>query len=216
MFFQNASAGYTVRGNADLRPETSLNASVGAEVTRGPLYGRAQLFWNEFDQFIETRVISAQSEPLVFEYSNVDDGSTRGVELEGSVHVSVIRLESSVAFLTTRDHATGESLLGRPSRTARLAASGGAPLGFDLSVSLAYTGSAPMRRVDPASGTPALMRSSYARTDVRIARGFGGIELSAGADNLFDSRPSEWPGFVGRQIYAGVSWSALAPAGSGR
>lgn len=216
MFFQNASAGYTVRGNPDLRPETSLNTSLGAEVGRGPFSGRAQLFWNEFDQFIETRVVSAPSEPPVYEYANVDDGSTRGLELEGSVLVRAVRLESSLALLSTRDHATGESLLGRPSRTGRLAASASAPLGFDLSVALAYTGSATIGRADLASGTPALTRGSYTRTDVRIARGFGDVELSAGADNLFDARPREWPGFVGRQIYAGVSWSALIPAGSGR
>lgn len=214
MFFQNTSAGYSVRGNPELRPEQSVNASIGAEAARGVLYARAQLFWNEFDHFIETRLVSAPSEQPVYEYANVDDGSTRGIELEGALDLPAIKLESSVGFLATRDHATKQSLLGRPSRTARLAASGRGPLGLDLSLAVAYTGSAPIAR-DPGSRAITLTRSSYTRADVRLARDFGRFELSAGSDNVFDARPREWPGFVGRQVYAGMSWFALGPVRGG-
>ena len=210
MFFQNTSAGYSVRGNPDLRPEQSLNASIGAEAGRGRLYARAQLFWNEFDHFIETRLVSAPSAQPVFEYANIDDGSTRGMELESALDLAPIKLEGSLAILATRDHGTGQSLLGRPSRTARLAAYGGAPFGLELSVAVAYTGSAPIAR-DPESLAITLTRSRYTRADVRLARDFGRFELNAGSDNVFDARPREWPGLVGRQVYAGMSWFALGP-----
>lgn len=214
MFFQNTSAGYSVRGNPDLRPELSVNASLGAELTRGGLYGRAQLFWNEFDRFIETRLISAPSQRPVFEYANIDKGSTRGVELEGAVDVASARLESSLALLATRDRQSGQSLLGRPSRTARIALSGLDLLGLDLTMALAYTGSAPVAR-DAQSGAISRVRSSYTRTDMRVARDFGRFEISAGADNVFDARPRDWPGFSGRQVYAGMSWLALGPVRGG-
>ena len=210
MFFQNTSAGYSVRGNPDLRPEQSLNASIGAEASRGRLYARGHLFWNEFDHFIETRLVSAPSEQPVYEYANVDNGSTRGIELEGALDLSAITLESSIGFLATRDHDPKQSLLGRPSRTARLAASGRGPLGLDLSLAVAYTGSAPIAR-DPDSQAITLTRGSYTRADVRVARDFGRFELNAGSDNVFDARPREWPGFVGRQVYAGMAWFALGP-----
>ena len=34
------------------------------------------------------------------------------------------------------------------------------------------------------------------------------LELVAGADNLFDARPGEWAGSVGRQLYLGLGWRA--------
>jgi isopropylmalate/homocitrate/citramalate synthase len=83
--FVNESAGYAIYGNEDLAPERSRNLSIGAEWSIDAGYVRTQLFHNRFDGFIEEALVSAPDEPLVFIYQNVDDGYTRGVEIEGAV-----------------------------------------------------------------------------------------------------------------------------------
>jgi outer membrane receptor protein involved in Fe transport len=51
-------------------------------------------------------------------------------------------------------------------------------------------------------------RGAFFRTDLRLARRLPrGLELVAGADNLFDARPARWEGAVGRQLYAALAWS---------
>ncbi len=209
MFFQNESANYSVRGNPDLRPEHSRNATAGAEWTDGPLYLRGQLFWNEFRDFIETRAISEPGDPTVFQYGNVDDGLTRGAEIEGGVLVGPARLEASYSLLDTEDRDTGRPLLGRPTHAARATLGSALPLGLRGAATVVFTGRTPMER-DEESGaiTASGWRESFARLDARLARPLpGGLELVVGADNLFDSRPAQWAGYTGRHIYTSLSWT---------
>jgi outer membrane receptor protein involved in Fe transport len=51
-------------------------------------------------------------------------------------------------------------------------------------------------------------RDSFLRADLRVARSLpGGLELSVGADNLFDRQPDNWAGFTGRHVYTALSWT---------
>lgn len=211
MFFQNTSADYAVLGNPDVRPERSRNAMIGAELATVAGFVRAQLFHNRFRDFIETRVITGPGEPPVYQYANVDDGTTRGAELEAGANLSsrgALRLEGGYSYLVTRDEASGRALLGRPSHAAR--ASIGATLPFALRSSLTaiHTGRTPMQR-DDASGEVTSSRDAFTRLDVRVARALplGGTELALGADNVLDRRPAEWAGFTGRHVYATISWN---------
>lgn len=210
MFFQNTNADYAVQGNPDLRPESSRNVMLGAELATGAGYLRAQAFHNRFRDFIETRVITAPGEPPVYQYANVDDGSTRGVELEGGANFSTrgrLRVEGSVSLLSTRDEATGRALLGRPSASARLLVGGTLPLGVRGSVSALHTGRTPMQR-DADSGAITAWRGAFTRVDARVARALvADLEFVLGADNLFDRRPAEWAGFTGRHLYTSLSWT---------
>ena len=207
MFFQNESANYSVRGNPDLRPEHSRNATVGAEWTDGPLYVRGQLFWNEFRDFIETRPVSAPGDPAVYQYSNVDDGLTRGAELESGMLLGPARLEAAYSLLDTEDRGTGRPLLGRPTHAARATFGSSLPLGLRGATTVVYTGRTPMQR-DDATGAITGWRDPYARLDARLAREIpGGLELVIGADNVFDARPAQWAGYTGRHIYTSLSWT---------
>lgn len=210
MFFVNDNVGYAVRGNPDLRPERSRNLTVGAEWTSGRTYLRGQLFQNRFRDFIETRPASGPGEAPVYEYGNLDNGSTRGMELEGGVVVPGLRLEASYSGLSTRDDATDRPLLGRPTHSARATAGITLPFTLRTSVSALYTGRTAMRR-DAPSGAITSWRDAYFRVDARVARRLAGTlsgtELVLGADNLFDARPAEWAGFTGRHIYTALSWT---------
>jgi outer membrane receptor for ferrienterochelin and colicins len=207
MFFVNQGAGYAVVGNSDLVPETSRNVTAGAEWTADRVFLRGQLFWNEFRDFIETRPITPPGEPPVFQYANVDDGTTRGVELEAGVTARGLRLEGGYSGLVTRNQATDQPLLGRPTHSARATATYAVPFGTRVSLTGVFTGRAPMLR-DDATGAVTSWRDRFARVDARVAqRVAGGLELVVGADNLFDQQPAEWAGFTGRHVYTALSWS---------
>jgi outer membrane receptor for ferrienterochelin and colicins len=77
--------GYTVRGNPDLRPEVSRNLTASVEWAAARSYLRVQAFENRFDDFIETRAVGDSSGVTIYTYGNVDDGFTRGGEIEAGV-----------------------------------------------------------------------------------------------------------------------------------
>jgi len=200
--FVNAAAGYAVRGNADLEPETASNVSASAEWLAGPAYARAGAFDNRYRDFIDTGAPDATG---TFTYRNVARGSTRGVELEAGFTSSHWRLETGYAYLHARDDATGAPLLGRPAHSARLAASVTAGW-LRLGSTLLYTGATPLQQ--DAFGAITGERAGFARLDLRAAARLPWtLELSAGVDNVFDrTLGAEWPGFTGRQAFVGLRW----------
>ncbi|MDF1505197.1 TonB-dependent receptor, partial [Roseisolibacter sp. H3M3-2] len=209
MRFVNQGAGYAVNGNPDLRPETSRNVTAGAEWAGTRAWARGQLYWNRFTDFIETRPVGAPGAPPVYEYGNVDDGTTRGVDVEGGVALAGVRLEASYAGLATRDDATGQALLARPAHSARATVAGTLPLAVRASVTGLFTGRTPMER-DAATGAVTSWRDAFVRTDLRLARtlpGADAVELIVGADNLFDRRPAQWAGYTARHVYTALSWA---------
>jgi outer membrane receptor for ferrienterochelin and colicins len=207
MFFVNQGAGYAVFGNPDLRPESSRNITAGAEWASDHVYLRGQAFWNEFRDFIETQAISPPDEAPVFEYANIDDGRTQGVELEAGLTARGLRIEGGYSGLATRNHATDQPLLGRPKHTARSTVGYAVPFGARVSLTGVYTGRTPMLR-DDATGVVTSWRDGFFRMDARLAqRVMNGLEIVVGADNLFDRQPSEWEGYTRRQFYTALSWS---------
>jgi outer membrane receptor for ferrienterochelin and colicins len=205
MSFMNlgAGAGYMVRGNEDLAPESSVNVSLGAEIIQPSFYARAQVFHNRFDDFIETQLTGDSAGFAVYSYGNIADGWTRGAELEMNTSWKGARLEAGYSYLQTEDDATDQPLLGRPAHTARLLAGYTFPFATRVSATAIYTGSTPMQRTTEG----VLRREAYMRVDARVAHALPyGVELTLGVNNLGDSRPAMWPGYTGRQIYAGASW----------
>lgn len=216
MFFQNTSANYAVTGNPDLRPETSRSVMLGAELATSTGYVRAQLFHNAFRDFIETRPITQPGESPVYQYANIDNGSTRGLELEAGANLpgraARLRLEAGYSILVTRDDATGHELLGRPAHAAHATLSTALPFAFRGAVTALYTGRTAMQR-DESTGEITDWRDSYPRFDLRLARSIdispslSGLEFVIGADNVLDRQPAEWAGFTGRHIYTALSWT---------
>ncbi len=198
-----AGAGYVVRGNEDLRPESSLNVSLGAELVRPSYYARVQLFHNDFDDFIETQLVGDSAGMPVYSYSNVANGMTRGVELEMNTSWKGARFEVGYSYLDTHDDAADDALLGRPAHAGRLLGGYTFSFGTRLSATAIYTGSTPMQRNEDE----VLKRAAYTRLDTRIAHALPyGLEVSLGVNNVADTQPQLWPGYTGRQIYLGAAW----------
>jgi len=59
---------------------------------------------------------------------------------------------------------------------------------------------------DAAGGTT--WRETFLRLDLRLLAPLPwALAITAGVDNLLDRRMgTDWPGFTGRQVYAGLTW----------
>ncbi len=205
MSFLNAGAStqYMVRGNADLRPESSTNYSVGLEVTQPRYYIRGQLFHNNFDDFIETQLVGDSAGFALYTYGNIANGVTRGGEVEVNTTWRGARLEAGYSYLDAYDSNTDEELLGRPRHSGRLYGGYTFSFGTRVGVTGVFTGRTPIQRTE----TETLMRSAFTRLDARISHEvLNGVELSVGANNVFDARPAGWPGYTGRHMYIGAAW----------
>ena len=199
-----AGAGYSVQGNPDLQPESSANVSGSVEWTGDRLYSRVQLFYNRFDDFIETRELAPNGDLMAFTYANIDDGETYGAELEVGATWGGLRAEAGYGWLQARDRTTGDALLGRPEHSARGSFGYALAFGLRANVSATYSGATPTSRLD--DGT-VIERAALTRFDARIAQSLPwGLELSAGIDNILDETISDYPGFLGRQVYLGIGW----------
>lgn len=207
MFFQNTSAGYAVLGNEQLRPESSKNVSLGSEWTVRRGFVRGTLFLNQFRNFIETRAINRAGEPPIYQYANVDNGATRGADVEAGLVAAGWRVDAGYNLLATRDNATGRPLLARPSHSGRLSMAHTLPFAFRASVSGIATGRTPMER-DEATGVISSSRDAFVRVDARIARSLPyGAEFVLGSDNVFNAQPAQWAAFTGRHTYTALSFS---------
>jgi outer membrane receptor for ferrienterochelin and colicins len=201
--------GYTVRGNPDLRPEVSRNLTGSVEWAGSWTWLRVQAFGNRFDDFIETRAIGDSSGMTVYTYGNVDDGTTRGAELEAGAALGPWRFEGGVSLVRAEHAETGESLLGRPRDSMRGTVAWAHPMGLRASVTGIRTGRTAMSRTEGETA----WREPYTGFDVRVAKSLpGDLELVAGIDNLLDRTNRDWPGFTGRHLYTSLSWRA---SGSG-
>ena len=68
------------------------------------------------------------------------------------------------------------------------------------------TGRTPVRR-DNTTGE-VTWREAFTRVDLRLQAPLRwSVNLTVGVDNLLDARlGDDWPGFTGRQAYAGLTW----------
>jgi outer membrane receptor for ferrienterochelin and colicins len=204
--FVNAAAGYAVKGNPGLRPEHSTSVSAGVELVGDRLYARGSVYANWFRDFID---FGPQDASGTYTYGNIARGTTRGTELEAGANVGRLRLDAGYAFLDARDQVTGQPLLGRAPHSGRLG--GTLALGTArLTTTVLVTGRTPTSA--DSAGRITGWRDTFVRLDIRTAAPLAhGVALMAGAENLLDRRLGDaWPGFTGRRVYAGLSWSAAA------
>ncbi|HEX6925585.1 MAG TPA: TonB-dependent receptor [Longimicrobiaceae bacterium] len=210
MEFLNVGPGfsYTVRGNPELQPETSTNVSFGLEWSPGNAYLRTQLFDTRFDDFIETVLAGDSSGVEVYTYGNVARGMTRGIEVEGAISSGGLRAEAGYSYLLAKATDTGQPLLGRPEHSGRASLESTLPLGLRAAVTGVYTGATPVQRNEDDA---VMEREAFLRFDASLSGKLrGGLQLSGGVRNLFDVRPTHWPGFTGRHLYVGLGWQVAA------
>lgn len=212
LLFANPSVGYTVRGNPQLRAETSWSASFSAELRP---WSWAWLAANVFDNRLQDTIVTNTSDPgdvdtaTLFEYVNVGEATTRGVEVQGAITLlRRLTLDGSYTFVHTLDHALGRPLPGRPR----------------------HSGTAGLRYHRPASGTSVRVRSTilgtrsffvdvdddgteeeqrspaFATVDLRVSqRLFRYAQLFVGVENLLDAGNATDTPLQPRTYYGGIN-----------
>jgi outer membrane receptor for ferrienterochelin and colicins len=199
-FTNTAGPTYTVLGNPDLAPEYSWNASaeIGRSVGGVRVYGRG--FRNWLRNFIETELVDPATS--TFRYQNVERARTAGLEAGGAVTRGIVDLRASHAWLDTEDEASGDPLLGRAAHMSRGAVTV-QPGPATLSGELVHTSSVALQRT--AQGIR--YQDAYARINLSAGVSIAGdARITAGVDNVADTRPAGAATNLGRRWFGGVSW----------
>lgn len=207
--FSNAAAGYVIQGNPDLRPERSWSYSSGATWTPGGGWRLGiEAYRNSLRDLIDfTTAGSTPAGLLILQPRNVDRARTEGIEANVRWAFGGWVVATGYDYLRARDLGADLPLDRRAAHTGRVRVTRLLDFlrGGSLDVTARYTGPAPILGTAAGRTRVTREREAFLATDVQVAGGITeGLAVNAGVDNLFDARPAEWPGQVGRRLYLGV------------
>ncbi len=221
--FFNPAGGYTLEGNAALRPESSVSGALGG--TWAPTAGFSldiEGYRNDVNDLIDWRFQGNNAAGYqTYRNVNVSRARTQGIETNVRVMAAGTEVSAGYDFLRARDIGTGIPLSRRASHTARvrIAREWAVRHGLSTDLSLRYTGNAPL--VGIPSGAPITgafstesgiigRQGAFLAVDgqLRLAV-IGGTELSVGVNNLLGQQPALWTPAFARQVFAGlrVRWA---------
>ena len=212
LLFANPSVGYTVRGNPNLRAETSWSASLSAE------YRPWRWVWlaaNVFDNRLQDTIVTDTRDPTdvdtatLFEYVNVGEATTRGVETQAALEVlKPLTFDGSYTFVHTVNHATGRPLPGR----ARNSGTVGlryfrAAWGTGLRVRSTIIGKrAFFTDTDDDDIEEQIDSPAFATVDLRLSQRFVQyVQVFAGIENILDAGNATDNPLQPRTYYGGLT-----------
>lgn len=216
--FFNPAGGYTLVGNSELRPESSVSETAGATWAPSQSFSfDLEGYRNDVDDLIDWRFQGNNPAGYqVYKNVNVARARTQGIES----NVRLIRGGTDVTlgydFLRARDLGTGLPLSRRASHTARVRVSRewAVRRGLATDLSARYTGNAPL--VGIPSGAPITgpfsteagiigRQGAFLAVDAQLRLNLvTGAELSLGANNLLDQHPVLWTPAFARQVFVGM------------
>ena len=212
--FSNPSAGYTVIGNSDLKPESSWSTTVGG--TWAPVSSLSidvEGYRNSVSNLIDTRYQGLNAAGFqVYRNVNVAKARTSGVETNIVYTNGAFNASLGYDHLRARNDETMLPLGRRASHTARAHVERVLDLwsGVTTNLTARYTGSAPM--VGTVADLPAVVgkQGGFLALDVQVRANLTRLtELSAGVNNLLDQRPAMYTSAYQRQYFVAVHllWS---------
>lgn len=219
-FFQSFGLSFYAQGNPDLKPERSRTYDVGVEqrLAGDRVRAQATFFHHDYRDQIAYHLV----DPNTFQGTYINLGKTRAQGLELAAEASPTphsRIGASYTYLdgevlvSSADfdpvYAVGQPLLRRPKNQASAwgrVDMGRATLGVNL-VSVGVRADSDFAGLG-LTGSPAYTRFD-ARTQVRLGHGF---EAFVVAENLFDARYQEVPGYpaLGRSVRGGLRFRSAA------
>lgn len=209
LLFENPSAGYLVEGNPELEPETSRSVEASVEwrphrSVRLSLSG----FWTELSNRINTDLVPAtDAGPQRFQYRNVAEARTRGVEVGGTLDpLTQLRVGASYALTDARDQTLERPLGGQAQHRATLHINFRAPaIGFEAGCRAALVGTRPF--FDTTGDASSIRRDApaYASVDVRLGQRVGyGVSSFVLASNLLNAGDAQFTRLEPRTFSGGV------------
>ena len=193
-FTQNASLGYVVEGNPDLRAERSWGLDGGGELDLVRTDDRrltleATGHWTRVRDLITTDLVAVEDGVSRYGYVNIGDARTAGVEsrLRLALTSSAWRLDLDLGYtwLHARDLHQDAPLPGRPVHQASLRAQlAHEPTGLSFRCRNLLVG----ERTFGGEEGP-IRTEPYLATDVRVEMSLadGRLSIFAGADNLLNN-----------------------------
>ena len=208
--FSNPTSGYQVLGNPDLQPESSGSWNLGVEYQfKSVLLGRVHLYRNNLKNLIEAeRIGTSVLGGSKFQYFNVSEAFTEGIEAEISTHsIGGFSATIGYAHLNGEDKETGLALLNRSKHSGnlKLAYTNG-DAGFNVDLRGRYAS----RWGFFDDGDKVLEDEEYAPSNwIWNLRGskqvLKWLKASVGVNNIFDFKIPTFYTFTGRSFYGGLS-----------
>ena len=209
----SAAAGrFTVVGNPNLEPETSVSYEFGAEYQVEGWSLRAAVFQNDLENLIETTctTLCGVRGREIRTYRNINQARIRGVEVSGGVDLPWdLRFDANYTFLDSEDRSTGLELKERPRHRANMALAWSPTEDAMARLRVEYVGEQALApSTGGGAGLPAYtllsVDASYALTDA--------VTLRGGIENLTDERLVEkttlFPYAEDRRLYwVGVNYA---------
>lgn len=207
--FNTPNSPIVVRGNAELEAETSHGFNAGFEARVANVIWNVNGFRNEIDNLILVRpVLTGLPEtPTNFEYQNVSEARTQGVEtaVSARVHPS-LRLGVGYMFTDARDLEEERPLEGRATHRANTSISWLPSFGFEGTLDLTLIG--PRIYFEEQSGGDDLEIETdpYAILNLRAAQRLPwDFKVFAGVRNALDAGDPTYLALAPRTFYAGLS-----------
>lgn len=223
--FANLSSGYrtpslyqlfSIYGNRELQPETSLNLEGGVQVFTADEHAGLRAVY--FNRHIKD-VIAFFTDPVTFasRYINQDKQKDHGIELEGNVHIgNKLQVKALYTYvtgdITTKQHGkdtTYFNLLRRPKSTLNLSAGAQLTSAFYFSAQLSAIGKRSDVYFDPVTfASVPITLKKYFLLNVYAEYGLlkGKLKLFADVRNLLDADYSDIYGYntAGFNAYGGI------------
>ncbi|MBK4215035.1 TonB-dependent receptor [Paracoccus caeni] len=198
---------FTVIGNPDLEPETSVSAELGVDYAGTGWNANATVFQNDVDNLIQSGCVvnCTNGLPQTWTYSNVDEVRIRGLELGGDIELRPdLILRASYGYLDAIDRGTGEQLTGRPRHSGTVDLEWQPVDRFSATLSLRHVGT---QKSTTGTGTAPSYTMVSAYGDYAVSEA---ASLQFGIENLTDERlalEDEAYKFAdpGRRIFAGLT-----------
>jgi len=209
--FNHASAGYIVKGNPNLKPETSENYNLCLEYTYSDRTAASvNLFYNNLHDLIFYDLEETTPDYLtgIFRYGNIVSAWTAGVEIKKSSQIGKhLHLDASYGYLVSRNRNTGKQLVGQPAHTARW------EVGYTINATVLkvwgqYTDSSPYLSIwDTNALSSAEMTHPYQLWNATVSHTVtDGLVAYIKGENLFDYTHARYGPRAGRTLSLGVRW----------
>lgn len=213
--FGNPAAGYEIRGNPDLHPESSWAYALGTSWGVGAgIVVDVDLYRNDIHDLIELVVdqdASNESGLLVFTPINITSARTQGVEFAARWAGGPWRAMLGYNYLDAKNRTNDVTLSGRAPNTALLRLTRTASLlqGLRADLTGRYTDRARLVSIDDSGNVQeSTAQEAFLAWDAQVALSVTPfMDVSVGGDNLFDEQPEGWTGAVGRRWYLGLRTS---------
>tara|TARA_B100000579_G_scaffold238913_1_gene195917 strand:- start:427 stop:2334 length:1908 start_codon:yes stop_codon:yes gene_type:complete len=209
MLFENPSVGYLVEGNPDLKPETSKNINLGAEIKpNDSVWLSLNLFYNKIDNLIFTEPTTAtDSDTIRYRYVNIASARTQGLEASARFEITnQLQFRPGYTLTDSEDLEEERALEGRAMHQGNFELRyDDRDLGLLASARGTVVGARPFY-IESAEGERTIETEPFASVDLRLSQEITKeISVFLSARNLLDAGETEYLPLRPRTISAGIS-----------